>query len=333
MSSPRSPRTPSRASSRISNKTAPQSPRVKKEVTAADIESKYPDLLNPDISEYYSSHMNKRLDGTARKSPVKPRKDMKMTDKLRILKQIAISNCDYDKSDAIQKYIELKMVDNTSEVVGKASEWISEVLEDALKRYTGNVTIITDDATDKKLRIRSGCDECFKDVRKKHINELTDIETERQIELIKEENRVPGYYTAMKEESQRLARNNDRAGAKTTIEKAEALLKERKAQKKKEIHSKYNAAINAALERQEKEIEALQDRLQSELSTADDMAESDLDQERKKMVVCIKSTIKMAVDSSIEHLEKVETRSKVTKALTDYTKKFLKERGHESLLN
>lgn len=338
-----SPRTPSRASSRasarpasrLSNKSSSQSPRADKktrtkESIIASIEKEYPDVLDPDATILESDEykdMNKRLGAKAR-----PLEEKTRAEKLRILKQIAIGNCDYDKSDAIQQYIDMTTHDNTDEAIDQASAWIQQVLESALQKYEENIVIVTDDATDKKIRIRSGCEECASELRKKHISELTDIDTERQIELLRESKRTPSWYVLMKEQSQRLARGNDREGAKATMAKADDMRRQKMEEKEAAINAKYATTRDRTLDKQAKEIENLQERLALDLHAADEVYQNGLEQERKKLVVCIQSTITIAIRSCLEYLEKVEARGRVTKALNSFTKKFLKERSYDNLI-
>ena len=332
------PRTPARSPSR-----SPRTPIKKASPRTRDreirrLEEEYPELISPDIQtlrETCRPGKESTVGDPLRLMAIQHRDPNKMSliEKLRVLKRQAITDCDFDKSNAIQKYIELKVITDIDGVIEKAKVWLQEGIETAIENYDSNVDDIQAEAADKKIRIRTDCANMFQEMRGRHINELEVIYMEQEIAVEREENRLPSEYRGMKRMAQKLAHVDETEAAKEVNANAEEVRRAIIEARQEEIKKGYEKVVDQTIKKQQEELEGLQVSLASLLNECDRGLALDLENQKRKVAVYIRHSQSVAVQSSCDWVERVEARTRISSELNQFVKNLLKEMKREDLLS
>ena len=328
--SPRSPRSPKSVRS-------PQSPASRaKEIRK--LEEQYPDLASPDISnlrETLKPSKESTVGDPARLMTMDFRDPDRMShiEKLRILKRDAIAKCDFDRSNAIQRYIDLKIIVDIDGVIDKAKEWLTEGIEAAIENYDANVEDINAEASDKRIRIRSDCDDVFRSVQERHVEDLTNLYMAQEVALESENSRLPADFRGMTRQAQKLASLDDTEGAKAIHAQAEKIRVEQVEKRKQEVKDRCERIAEHMTSKQEHELKIVQTSLSNLLNECDRNLEESLKEQKRKVAVYIKHSLNVAIQSSCDWLEKVEARTRVSTELTKHVKELMKKMNREELLN
>lgn len=326
--------------SRLSGRSPAKSPRAAvrnprdRDREIKQIEEEYPDLVSADIAigdstKRYTVGDPLRLTTIQHRDPSK----MSLIERLRVLKRQAITDCDFDRSSAIQRYIELKVVTDIDGAIVKAKAWLKEGVAAAIANYESNIDDIEAENSDKKIRIRTDCANIFGDMRERHISELEVIYMEQEIALEREGNRIPSEYRGMKRQAQKLAHVDETEAAKEINANAEQVRQAIVLARQKEVQESYARIVDQTIRRQQEELEGLQANLASLLTECDRGLEIELANQRKKVAVYLKHSLVVAIQSSCDWVERVEARSRIVNELTQYFTKLMKDMKKEELLN
>ncbi|OHT08184.1 hypothetical protein TRFO_23398 [Tritrichomonas foetus] len=305
----------SRPSSRSSGNNQPQSPTsqatnatprlLSKEEAKKieEIESKYPDVTNADIKV------------------------------LRQMKKAAIEAFDYDQSQDIQIYIDLSTKDNTAKVISAFQDWLREGILDAIGNYESNKVEVDQEAEDKELHIREDTNTVFEAMKKRHLEEITDVETQRRIAYLREENRESSEVKHLLNQSKKLATNDDVTGAKQFKKRAEAQRDDDREARKYAVDAKYDKLLEQTKQKQRAELDILQARLESLLSEAQTIHDEEIKAQQKKVTVFIHYSLQKAITEGNKQLVKKEQMPQVTTALKKYVRTLLKEQRKEYFID
>ena len=339
MSTPsRSPARSPKASPKTSPRGAksPASPAAR-EKEIQKLESEYPELADPDILGLRKTRKPTKestVGDPQRLTTMEWRDPDRMTliEKLRILKRQAITDCDFDKSNAIQRYIDLKVIVDIDGVIAKAKAWLQEGIEAAVENYNANVEDINAEASDKKIRIRGDCDNIFQNMQKRHVDELTEIYMDQEIAVKREVERLPADYRGMTRQAQKLASQDDTESAKAMHAKAEEIRCQQVQARQEKMKERYDKIADQTIKKQEGELELVQSSLANLLNECDRNLEADLREQRRKLAVYVKHSLIVAIQSSCDWLEMIEARTRVSTELTQFVKKLMKDMNKEDLL-
>jgi hypothetical protein len=261
-----------------------------------------------------------------------PELESKRIEELRLIKKEAILKYDYDKSDDVQRYIDSLMSDNTDKVLQAFKQWLGDGVQQALHKYDLNLLEVDEEAEDRELKIRQECELVFRDMQKRHIDELTAIETEREIARLRERSRESADVKSLLDASQRLATVDDVKGAKSLKSEADALKDQQYHQRMEVINGKFDRLIKQAIRKQSSELEGLQRKLDALLEEAESIHESEKIDQQKKAGVYIRFSLHKAITDAAFQLEKKDKRVMVSTELTSFLKKLLKDEKKGFLL-
>ena len=310
--SPRQSSTPSRAGSSMANKKGQSI-----EEQLQEIERKYPDVKN---AKTYGNPKNGQWPDEI--------------SGLRRMKKDAIDNFDFDKSEAIQKYINLSSLDNTDRVIKSFQEWLKETILEAIGNYESNLVEIEQEINDKEIEARENANKAFENLKEKQLKEISDIETLRSISELREKNREFADVQHLKIQSKKLATNDDVQGAKMFHQQALDLQKENVKNSTKSVNDRYDKLLDQLKEKQRSELTILEESLNSSLEKIEKEKDDSKKIQQRQISVYIKKNIQRAyTDGTKQLVVKSKNNSELfSKSISKYVKDLLKEQNKTELL-
>ncbi|KAH0791922.1 hypothetical protein GPJ56_004106 [Histomonas meleagridis] len=251
----------------------------------------------------------------------------KSFEELRKLKKDMIYEYDYDKSSKIQTYIELQRTDNTGKVIESFQKWLRDEITKVIENYDKNQEDAVRDSREFEKRIRVDTENTFEQMKARHIEELTDIETEKEVEKLREKRRVSQEVYDLWRQSQKLASVDEIEDAMKTKAQADSLQVQQGEERQEKVEMKYSKIIRQVLDKQKKEIEGLQKKLVSLLDEAEAVMEKEQMEQKKKVGVFVQYALNKAITDGTKQLSNKKMRMTVTNELTAFVKKLLKENG------
>ena len=255
------------------------------------------------------------------------------TRKLREMKKDAIDNFDFDQSDAIQTYLNILEQDNTQRVTKTLQEWLTEAINDVIGNYESNMEEVNQQIEDNEVQIRESVNQIFEEMKKRHIKEIEDNETLRQIEILREEKREKNDVRELKKQSKNLAKADEVDQAKLIYKKATEVNEFNKETEMNNIADKYNRLLNQICQRQRTEIEGLQQRLEELINQNEKVRHEDTVYQQKQVAVFIRHTLQKSLNDAQRKLNRKENLPKVTQELKNTVTQLLKEQQKLELLD
>lgn len=253
--------------------------------------------------------------------------------KLREMKKDAIEAFDFDQSDAIQKYINILDQDNTQRVTTTLQEWLRDAINDVIGNYESNMEEVSQQIEDNEVQIRESVNQIFEEMKKRHIKEIEDNETLRQIEILREEKREKNDVRELKKQSKNLAKADEVDQAKLIFKKANEIDELNKETEMGNINNKYDRLLNQICARQRTEIEALQQRLEELINQNEKVRHEDEVYQQKQVAVFIRHTLQKSLNDATRKLNRKENISKVTQELKNTVIQILKDQQKLELLD
>jgi hypothetical protein len=167
----------------------------------------------------------------------------------------------------------------------------------------------------------------------RHIDELTLIETKREIELAAANRRETFEYRHSLKHSQVLAGHDEVEEAirmKNVADEEIRLVREDWAN---EINDRFDRKVDQVTKRQIRELEEIQRSYDASLELVGTRYENDVLIERRKAGVWIQRTLQKAISNPNLEIHKAGLRKQISETLTKSVHKFLSDKQQESLLH
>lgn len=251
---------------------------------------------------------------------------------LRQLKKAAVEEMDFDKSNSLQRYIDLKTLDNSDQVLSNFKQYLHDTISDCFNNYDSCLDDVNDEAEERELIIRQETQRVLESMEKRHVKEITDLETERSISVLREENRTSAEYKRTSAQAKRLAAADDVIAAKALKAKAEELNKQQQEQRIDEENKKFDKLLQKLNQQQKNELIVLQTKLCTSLSDAEEMHQQEIKSLQKKVGVFIRHILQKSIVEASKQLKKKEMRNKVGNELTKYVTSMLRQENKEFFL-
>ncbi|KAK8885688.1 hypothetical protein M9Y10_041140 [Tritrichomonas musculus] len=252
---------------------------------------------------------------------------------LREMKKAAIEGFNFDKSSSIQAYLNYLDQDNTAKVTEALQNWLRDSINDVIGNYESNMEEVRQQIEDNEVQIRESVDQIFEEMKKRHIKEIEDNETLRNIEILREEKREKNDVRVLKKQSQNLAKSDEVEQAKLIFNKANEVHINNQKAEQENIKIKYNNLLDQICLRQRTEIEALQQRLEDLINQNEKIRHEDEVYQQKQVAVFIRHTLQKSLNDASKQLNKKENLAKVTQELKSTVIQILREQEREYLLD
>lgn len=257
----------------------------------------------------------------------------KNDEELRRLKKSLIDSYYYKESSLIQQYIDLSKTDNTWKVVESFQEWLNQEIINALSNFEKNQEEITKESKEFEIRLRKEIESSLKQMMQRHIEELTNVEIMKSLEISREKNRVSQEVNDLWKQSKKLATKDDFEGAMKTKDLGDKMHAQQGERRREMVIEKYDKIIKQTFQKQRIEIDNLQKKLSQLLDEADVIHEKEQITQQKKVGVFLHYVLQKAVIDGSKQLTNKKMRAKLNRELTVYVEKILREKGKEELLS
>ena len=164
----------------------------------------------------------------------------KNDEELRRLKKSLIDSYYYKESSLIQQYIDLSKTDNTWKVVESFQEWLNQEIINALSNFEKNQEEITKESKEFEIRLRKEIESSLKQMMQRHIEELTNVEIMKSLEISREKNRVSQEVNDLWKQSKKLATKDDFEGAMKTKDLGDKMHAQQGERRREMVIEKYD---------------------------------------------------------------------------------------------
>ena len=176
-----------------------------------------------------------------------------------------IDNLEFEKAKYIESIIQERRKNDGSVALEQAKRVFDEEISKHYEVYKESVEQVQREEEDAILQIREKADFYFQEMQSRHINELTEIEKEYALEVIKARNKIVPERIEQERRAKELARMNDFDGAVKLRNLALQIYEQEHATRRAEIDKKYDGLKKQKLERQRNDHLILNTKLKSEL--------------------------------------------------------------------
>lgn len=297
------------------------------------LEEEHPDLKDPDVTaarEIPTDDSELRYVGNPVRTIVldsrSPEK-MSTMEKLRVVKNRAIVDQDYEQSDLIDEYIQLLKHEDTAEVTKKAKQWLTDVLNKTVERCTDNQRDIEEEYEENKMEVVEEYDRRLETMKTRHVDDRAALYAERELVIAHEQTRTPGEYTTMMQQAHRHARGGNTKAAKVLRVEAEGVRAEQIERNVADVAMRFDRLISALVVKQEKEVVAMFDARDHQIQEQDRLCGVKKDEQRKRADVYIYHVIRNTTESTLRVIKRLSAREGVTSELTRCAQKVLSTAG------
>jgi hypothetical protein len=256
---------------------------------------------------------------------IRSKYDVDETDvsKLRILKQQAIHDLDYEKSKCIQVLINSYTITNSDGLIASFKDWLQDVLGRTLLRLQENVTALTGRKAAQETVFKIDIEKVIHAMKSKHCTTLTRIEYDRAEEIARVENRSTADYQNAVATTRALAADDQPDLAISLLEEAaERLVQDRESQRAA-VDEKYDRLVRNEIAKEQTEFATLRDNFDSHMNLIQLGYENDVRTEHRKTTIFIQRTLLKGINDCCAGLRAKKYRPRVTEELTKYVKDFL----------
>lgn len=246
-------------------------------------------------------------------------------EELKIARDNANKALDFELSETISAVIASFAPKSLEETIKQTQNQLTEAICTAIENFNQRKLELNDEIEDTQYALRVAINNQFEVLKSRHIRALTQLETDRDVELLREKNRPSAEEDRSTKAAMILAKSQFFAEARALRasmqkDKEEELLKRAKA-----VNDKYDRVVRNLSAKHADELGKLQEELDIRLKA--------LDMEHKDREVVLQKTLnvfvrhilqKSIVDVS-EKFARHPKRSQISAALTDHVQKTLKQ--------
>lgn len=228
---------------------------------------------------------------------------------LRVAKAEEIEKLNFDESEFIEAIIQMLQYSAPVDATTIGAKWLTETLEDLINDYKSNLDKINNEFKDKELAIRENENTVFSKVHDRHILEIEEVETAREVEQLNNETLVCGQAIDLQKQAKTLAKSNDFNGARQQARKAEEVNQKYIGKRKESTEKKYNQELKRLLNLQEKQLMILLNRLNQSIDDNNRSKDNSIRELQKQYQVFYKSQLQRLIVDGQKQLPSTEQKS------------------------
>lgn len=250
-------------------------------------------------------------------------------EELRRFKQKEIDEMNFDEGEFIEGVIRSRAIDNTNEVIDAEINWIEENVRAAQQDYMRRMEEINREFKEREMTIRKDEKVTFDKIKERHVTEIEELLTAREVQLLADENSSHGPVIQMRSQAKVLARADDFDGARLLVKRADETQRKLCQERMNETKIKYDRELNHLLGAQENQLSVLQERLRAAIEENEVHRINALKDLEKSHVIALKSFFPKAFAEGIKNVHTKEHKDKFVKEFNEKYVRKVKELEEE----
>ncbi|KAK8891164.1 hypothetical protein M9Y10_028370 [Tritrichomonas musculus] len=236
-----------------------------------------------------------------------------------------IEKLEFEKARDVENLIQEKRQKDHNEIFERTKESFEQRIEVIYSEFQNNCQIINENASDAEMQIRENADTSFKDLRDRHIDELTKMEKEYALEVIRAHRKIVPEQLEQQRRAKELAKANDFEGAVRLRTLAEKIYEQEHIIRRQDIDKKYVSIKNQIFERQKNDLLVLNTKLNDALERNQQLVDNELKKQERLFIVSILAAKQKCIISMTSSIQVPE----VKKTLSEKFDKFANDKTEE----
>ncbi|KAK8900165.1 hypothetical protein M9Y10_002488 [Tritrichomonas musculus] len=250
---------------------------------------------------------------------------------LRKLREEEVNNLNFEEVNVIDEAIRKCNTSNKDTVVEAIKKSLSEIIDDCFKRYEQNCQAIENDSAAKEAVIRRASNDYFQQVKERHIQDHADLETSRQLNLIRAAERPSAKNYEMKNIAKNLARSGVIDAAISAREEAKMSLEQEIILRKYDINARFEKALENLTRKQVHDLVTMQNNLSKQLQSNEKSKEKEITLLKQALKGSITNAMRRAISEGCNKLSKKDERPDLTAQITNFVQQKLEDENRVSV--
>jgi hypothetical protein len=248
---------------------------------------------------------------------------------LRKKREELISDLNFEEVGVVDQAIKSFNTDNTQKVVETLIEKLEEQANAVFDWYDKAEALAKESCQQTQQRARVDAEKQLKDATAAHDKILRDLETERSLELSRNEIRPSIRSLECLKKAKQLARFENVESAIAMRELAEQRLNEHRKERVNAIEQSFEKLTAYENEKYDKEVHLIQRNLKLAFGLAAQKRQENVDVARRRAAAQIREDVRKAVSSGVKKLERPEKHAVLAASLRGYVKGKVAKEGRE----
>lgn len=242
---------------------------------------------------------------------------------LRSLREKLIDNLEFEEVGIIDEAIKKFNISNKDETIEKLKNELTTKINEALQRFDESSQDIESASVEKEKKTRISYNDYFQQVKERHLREQADLETERQLNLIRARERSSAKNNEMKSIAKTHARTGNIDQAISTREMAKESLVKEISLREEDINKSYETFLDTLNRKQINELATMVNNLEKQLQNHEKQRDKDLLLQRQTLKATITNLMRRAVTEGCNQLYRKDERPDLTNQITAFVEKKL----------
>lgn len=233
----------------------------------------------------------------------------------------------FEKSRQINEIIHKRLHSGVEDALKPIMESLDRDVKKAYEEFKAACDEYTEEFRQREQYLRLGIDDTFAEMRERHINDLTELETLCGLEALHEERRTPAIVKLLTKISIHLADREEYDQAISMDREATEAGEKEAAERAAAIQIKYGKLRRTLADRFEKEIRLLEERLVKGLASVDEQLAGEIKIQQRQFSCAVQRLLLAAINKATSQVGKKDKQAEITTRLTDFVRKRAMEYG------
>jgi hypothetical protein len=242
---------------------------------------------------------------------------------LRTAREAEIEALNFEEVELINAAIANYTTDNTQSIIDRAKAELGPEIDQAFETYTAEEDSLRILNTTNENNVRSAANELFQAAKSRHLEEITALEADRELRLIRGQSRSSAAFIDLTATAKKLARNNDIAGAIHVRQSATAKRDQEMQARADAINGRFDKALAFLNAKQIAELSYIEDNLQKELDKIAVNLEQGKFLNQRKLAGVVRRIVRGKIAVVAAELGCPTKKAEITEALTAFVKQKL----------
>lgn len=250
---------------------------------------------------------------------------------LRKKREEEVNDLNFEEVNIIDEAIRKCNTSNKDSVVESIKKSLSEIIDDCFKRFDQNCQKIEETSAAKESVIRKASNDYFQQVKERHIQDHADLETSRQLNLIRASERPSAKNNEMKNIAKNLARSGVIDAAISAREEAKMSLEQEIIERKNDVNSRFERALGNLIKKQVNDLITMQNNLEKQLHSNEISKEKEITVIKQALKGSITNAMRRAISEGCNRLSKKDERPELTTQITNFVQQKLEDENRVAL--
>lgn len=250
---------------------------------------------------------------------------------LRKKREEEVNELNFEEVNIIDEAIRKCNTSNKDSVVESIKKSLSEIIDECFKRFDQNCQSIEEKSASKEGDLRRASNDYFQQVKERHIQEHADLETSRQLNLIRASNRPSAKNNEMKNIAKNLARSGVIDAAISAREEAKMSLEQEIIERKADVNRRFEKSLENLIKKQVNDLETMQNNLNKQLHSNEISKEKEMTVLKQALKGSITNAMRRAISEGCNRLSKKDERPDLTAQITNFVQQKLEDENRVAL--